>query len=235
MAKDKKGFILYADQKELFDQLPNDKAGELIKHIFSYVNDENPITEDLLINLAFTPIKQQLKRDLKKFEEVKIKRSEAGKKSAEARRNKAQQSSTKSTSVKSVEQSSTKSTVTVNDNDNVTVNDKVKDINKGSKNTRTSFEEKKTKFLKWFNQMLKKHKGKEGRFRSLSKDAENNYKKLIDAKHTIEEFEHAFKVMLKEPWVIKHENANPSHFLRNDNFNRYLSKEYSDKPKINMI
>ena len=78
MATDKKGFILYADQKELFDQLPNEKAGELIKHIFSYVNDDNPVTEDLLINLAFTPIKQQLKRDLQKFEEVKLKRSEAG-------------------------------------------------------------------------------------------------------------------------------------------------------------
>jgi len=79
MAKDKKGFILYADQKALFEQLPNDKAGELIKFIFAYVNDENPVTDDLIINLAFTPIKQQLKRDLKKFEEIKDKRSEAGK------------------------------------------------------------------------------------------------------------------------------------------------------------
>ena len=71
MAQDKKGFILYADQQELFNKLPNDKAGELIKHIFAYVNDENPTTDDLLIDLAFTPIKQQLKRDLIKFESVK--------------------------------------------------------------------------------------------------------------------------------------------------------------------
>jgi hypothetical protein len=79
MAKDKKGFILYADQKELFDQLPNDKAGELIKFIMAYVNDEDPQTDDLIINLAFTPIKQQLKRDLEKFEKTKSNRSEAGK------------------------------------------------------------------------------------------------------------------------------------------------------------
>lgn len=85
MAKDKKGFILYADQKALFEQLPNDKAGELIKFIFSYVNDENPETDDLIINLAFTPIKQQLKRDLIKFEETKEKRSEAGKAGANKR------------------------------------------------------------------------------------------------------------------------------------------------------
>jgi len=30
MAQEKKGFILYADQKALFEQLPNEKAGELI-------------------------------------------------------------------------------------------------------------------------------------------------------------------------------------------------------------
>jgi spermidine synthase len=61
MAEGKKGFILYADQKELFDQLSDQKAGILIKHIFKYVNDENPINKDTIINLAFTPIKQQLK------------------------------------------------------------------------------------------------------------------------------------------------------------------------------
>ena len=85
MAEDKKGFILYADQKELFEQLPDDIAGKLIKHIFKYVNDENPTSEEMIINIAFTPIKQQLKRDLKKFEEKKVSRSEAGKAGAKAR------------------------------------------------------------------------------------------------------------------------------------------------------
>ena len=78
MAKDKKSFILYVDQKDLFNKLPDDIAGKLIKHIYSYVNDENPESEDLIINIAFEPIKQQLKRDLKLFEEKRIKRSEAG-------------------------------------------------------------------------------------------------------------------------------------------------------------
>lgn len=85
MAKDKKGFILYADQQELFKQLSDEKAGELIKFIFSYVNDEEPVSKDVIINLAFTPIKQQLKRDLKKFEEIKEKRSIAGKTGANKR------------------------------------------------------------------------------------------------------------------------------------------------------
>lgn len=86
MAENKKGFVLYADQIGLFSQLPDDKAGQLIKHIYAYVNDQNPTTDDLVINIAFEPIKQQLKRDLKKFEEAKKQRSQAGKKSSEVKR-----------------------------------------------------------------------------------------------------------------------------------------------------
>jgi hypothetical protein len=69
MAKNKKSFILYADQKGVFEQLPDEYAGKLIKHIFQYVNDENPISDDLIINIAFEPIKQCLKRDLQRWED----------------------------------------------------------------------------------------------------------------------------------------------------------------------
>lgn len=75
MAKDKKGFVLYADQKSIFDDLTNEEAGLLIKHIFSYVNDENPELIDRLLDMAFKPIKAQLKRDLVKYEEVKERNS----------------------------------------------------------------------------------------------------------------------------------------------------------------
>jgi hypothetical protein len=114
MAKDKKGFILYADQKELFEQLPDDKAGQLIKFIMKYVNDENPSTEDLIINLAFTPIKQQLKRDLQKFEQTKVNRSIAGKAGADKRWQNIANDSKRISSI-------AKMAV----NDNVNVNDKV--------------------------------------------------------------------------------------------------------------
>ena len=75
MAENKKGFVLYADQKLIFDDLTNDEAGILIKHIFSYVNDENPILEDRFLAMAFKPIKLQLKRDLVKYEGVKERNS----------------------------------------------------------------------------------------------------------------------------------------------------------------
>lgn len=108
MAENKKGFILYADQRSIIDMLDNETAGILFKHIFSYVNDENPNTDNQLLKLAFEPIKLQLKRDLKHWESIRLKRSEAGKASA----NKRQQVLT---SVESVEQISTNPTVIVKD------------------------------------------------------------------------------------------------------------------------
>lgn len=126
MAENKQSFVLYADQYELFKRLPNEQAGELIKHIFAYVNDENPETDNLLIQIAFEPIKAQLKRDLKRWEQKIEARSRAGKASAEAKKaNKEQQTATNSTYVDFVQQTSTKSTdnVNVNVNGNVNVND----------------------------------------------------------------------------------------------------------------
>jgi len=80
MAENKKGFILYADQQEVFKALTDEQAGKLIKHILDYVNDESPISDDPIINLVFIPIKQQLKRDLEKWEKRAEKSRENGKK-----------------------------------------------------------------------------------------------------------------------------------------------------------
>ena len=66
MAENKKAFVLYTDIIETVKQLDDLKAGELFKHILKYVNDENPKSDDPIINLVFTPIKLQLKR----FKEV---------------------------------------------------------------------------------------------------------------------------------------------------------------------
>ena len=78
MAKDKKSFVLYCDQQGVFNKLPDEIAGRLIKHIFAYVNDENPPCDDLLLSIAFEPIKTQLKRDLRKYEVYIEKQKENG-------------------------------------------------------------------------------------------------------------------------------------------------------------
>lgn len=110
MAENKKGFVLYADQKIIFDDLTNEEAGVLIKHIFSYVNDENPILKDRLIDMAFKPIKLQLKRDLVKYEAVRDRNSVNARKRWDAVASSGKRSHTKNA-----------------DKDNVIV--KVKDIN----------------------------------------------------------------------------------------------------------
>ena len=123
---------MYADQREQFDQLTDEQAGKLIKHLFAYVNDENPQTDDIVTKLSFTPIKSQLKRDLIKYEGKKGQWSAAGKASAEARKLKKEQASTDSTNVNDRSNRSTDSTVNVNDN--VSVNDNV-NVNDIKKNT----------------------------------------------------------------------------------------------------
>jgi len=76
MAKDKSSFLLYRDIIHTVRKLPDKDAGELFKHILSYVNDENPTTDNILVDLAFEPIKQSLKRDLVKYETIRAKNKE---------------------------------------------------------------------------------------------------------------------------------------------------------------
>ena len=75
MAENKKSFVLYNDLIETVKKLPDDKKWQLFQHILEYVNDLDPKTDDLLIEIAFEPIKQSLKRDLKKREKKTEQRS----------------------------------------------------------------------------------------------------------------------------------------------------------------
>ena len=80
MAENKKSFVAYCDWQETFEELSDEEAGKLVKHLFNYVNDKNPETSDKLTRMCFIPIKQSLKRDLKKYEKYVHKQSVNGKK-----------------------------------------------------------------------------------------------------------------------------------------------------------
>jgi len=86
MADNKKSFLLYCDLIHTVQKLSDEQAGKLFKHVLEYVNDLNPETEDLLTQVCFEPIKQSLKRDLKKWTKQHEQRIAAGKKSAEVRK-----------------------------------------------------------------------------------------------------------------------------------------------------
>ena len=79
MAENKKSFILYCDIIHTVKKLPKDKQADLFVHILEYVNDMNPITDDFVVEIAFEPIKQALKRDLLKYEKIRQRNAENGK------------------------------------------------------------------------------------------------------------------------------------------------------------
>ena len=68
MANNKKGILLYCDIIHTVEKLDDKTAGELFKHLLRYVNDKDPKTDNILVEIAFEPIKQTLKRDLRKWE-----------------------------------------------------------------------------------------------------------------------------------------------------------------------
>lgn len=78
MATEKNTIVIYRDWHTIFDKLTDEEAGKLIKHLFNYVNDNNPKSERL-IELIFEPIKATLKRDLKAWEQVKEKKVNSAK------------------------------------------------------------------------------------------------------------------------------------------------------------
>lgn len=148
---EKNSFILYYDQGEILEKLSDEEAGKLIKKVFQYAKTrEEPELKNVL-GIAFIPFKQAIDRNTEKWEEIKKKRSYAGKISAEKKK----QESTKSTSVNTLQQNATNSThdnttkqiqqkstnatdnvsvnVNVNDNVNVNVNNIKKEINKEKK------------------------------------------------------------------------------------------------------
>jgi hypothetical protein len=136
MAENKKSFILYCDLWQVVKELPDEKAGQLFKILLMYVNDLNPEVEDLLLKIAFQPIKLQLKRDLNKWEEFRTKQSENGKlggrpKKAEEKPKKPKPFSEKP---KKANESQKSLTVTVTDTVTDNVNDNVNDIYLNNKN-----------------------------------------------------------------------------------------------------
>lgn len=87
MAEGKKSFLLYADLIELVMDLPIEKRGELFTIILQYVNDLEPEISDPLLKVAFIPIKQSLKRDLRKWENIVHRNRENGKKGGRPSKN----------------------------------------------------------------------------------------------------------------------------------------------------
>lgn len=119
----KKSFVLYADMIGVVQKLPDEKAGQLLKLILAHVNGEEFDVDDLMLDIAFEPIKAQLTRDAEKWANTCKARSEAGKKGGRPKK----QSKAKKPIASFEKQSKAKKADNDNDNDSETVNVNVTD------------------------------------------------------------------------------------------------------------
>mgnify|MGYP003147469415 CR=1 FL=1 len=100
----------------------------------------------------------------------------------------------------------------------------VKAINTKEKNKEENLEVE--KFLQWFNKTKEELTGKPSRFVTLTGTDKTNLKNLKKLyKNDSKVFLHAFKAMLNNEWVKEKGMANPTHFLRNENFQRYANTD----------
>ena len=111
MAEGKASFLFYANWGDTFDELSNEDAGKLIKHLCDYTRDKDPQTDSILIKAVFANMKSTLKRDLDKW----TKKSEKNRESANKRwdKNNANASERKERNAKHADSD----TDTVNDTD----------------------------------------------------------------------------------------------------------------------
>ena len=122
------------------EHLTNEQRGQLFKHILEYVNDRNPKPfDDVLLKVAFEPIKHQLKRDLNNWEGKIQAKSDSGRlgnikrwhPDLFIRIESGQITLEKAESIaKDRKASQTSQSIAVTVTDNVNVNDSESDINK---------------------------------------------------------------------------------------------------------
>ena len=149
MATGKKSFLLYCDIIHTIEKMDDTTAGEFFKHYLRYINDLNPKTDNLIVDIAFESVKQNLKRDLKKWEGTKDAKSISGQegnlkrwhpdiyqdyKDGKQTLKESQNIAKGRTAIKPIANIAVKDTVTVTDTVKDTVTVKVKDkvINKNT-------------------------------------------------------------------------------------------------------
>jgi hypothetical protein len=164
MAKD--SFILYLEQKQIFEMLTDEEAGQLIKAIFEYEDTGQTVTLDRSLQIAFLPIKNVLDRNKEKYEKV----VERNKKNIEKRWNK---EDTKNTTGKNGIPKNTKNT----DNDNEHDNDNDNEHDNDNDNEHDNDKKEKNKKRKTFDDVFSEN--------HFSNDLENTIKDFIDMRKTI--------------------------------------------------
>jgi len=214
MANGKKSVLLYCDLIHTIEKMKDEDAGQFFKHYLRYINDLNPETDNPIVDITFESVKQNLKRDLKKWEERAEKSRENGSLGGRPKKE------PKKPTGLLENQTGKNKPVTVN----VTVTDTVKD--KDINNKAKAFKSE-DDFLEWFNKGKEYYTKVKGKTKVLSKNDKANFKTLNNS-YNRKEFGHAIKMMSKSEWVRDNKMFTPSHYLVNKNFSKYLNQDDND-------
>ena len=80
-------FVLYTEIRETLSELTDQQAGKLFKAIVEYAATGIPPDLKGIVKVSFAPIKRAMDYNFDRYEAVKAKRAEAGRKGAESRWN----------------------------------------------------------------------------------------------------------------------------------------------------
>lgn len=84
--KAKKAFVLYKKYAKPISMMSDEQAGILLKSIFAYEDGNEIEIEDLAVSLLFQLIKEDLDDNNERYEEIRAKRIEAGRKGGRPRK-----------------------------------------------------------------------------------------------------------------------------------------------------
>lgn len=132
MAEGKKSVLLYCDLIHTIEKMDDNTAGVFFKHYLRYINDLEPVTDNLVVDLTFESVKQNLKRDLKKWETRAERSRSNGKLGGRPKKDNPEKPSGLINNLAEPRKPDTVN-VTVNDTVTDTVNVKDKEINKPKK------------------------------------------------------------------------------------------------------
>lgn len=138
MAENKKGFILYANWWLWLEDLTPQQKAEWVDWLFNYVNDKNPsMPRDQTLKIVCKMTKTQLKEDLEKWQDIREKRIEAGKKGGLATQSKNKQNEANALNGKPNQAVNDNVNVNVNVNDNVNIFKEKNNIKKEKEQIKT--------------------------------------------------------------------------------------------------
>ncbi len=86
-------------------------------------------------------------------------------------------------------------------------------------------------FLLWFNKKKELNNGVKGKFKVLTLTDENNLNKLLNS-YNLKDFNYAIVNLFDSKWAKENNMITPSHFLRVENFNKYLNQEHKKQKLV---